>query len=167
MQGTCAHGSLPGRLPGRPAHARLASAASSLCGCSHGHLAAQCGARKRPRCSLQVQAIADERVQAAVLEEALAASRISDSVELDAAQAERQKLQQLLNRCGARAGLPRLIACGSVCALRYIVRACGSALASLTVNAALCSAKALFVRICSVPAGGAALGECKTWCSLS
>lgn len=126
MQGTCAHGSLPGRLPGRLAQARLASSASSLCGCSHGHLAAQCGARKRPRCSLQVQAIADERVQAAVLEEALAASNISDSVELDAAQAERQKLQQLLNRCGApcrpasayceRAGWS--VPCGILCGVR-------------------------------------------------
>ena len=124
MQGTCAHGSLPGRLPGRLAQARLASSASSLCGCSHGHLAAQCGARKRPRCSLQVQAIADERVHAAVLEEALAASNITDSVELDAAQVERQKLQQLLNRCLPRAGtlvregkgsvLPGGILCGYV-----------------------------------------------------
>ena len=123
MQGTCAHGILPGRLPGRLAQARFASSASSLCGCSHGHLAAQCGARKRPRCSLQVQAIADERVHAAVLEEALAASNISDSVELDAAQAERQKLQQLLNRCPPR--LRRLGARGKSCSLCLAVYCAG------------------------------------------
>ena len=128
------HGSLPGRLLGRVAQARLASSASSLCGCSHGHLTAQCSARKRPRCSLQVQAIADERVQAAVLEEALAASNISDSVELDAAQAERQKLQQLLNRCGTP-HRPAMACCSRdtcFCALWHIVRVCGSALVSLS-----------------------------------
>ena len=99
LQGRCAHSSLPGRLPSRALQSRLASSASSLCGCSPRCLAAPSGAGKRPRCSLKVQAIADERTQAAVLEEALRASNLAEP-ELDAAQVERQKLQQLLNRWG-------------------------------------------------------------------
>ena len=122
VQGRCAHSSLPGCLPSRALQARLASSASSLCGCSHGSLAAAHGARKRQRCSLQVQAIADERTQTDALEEALRASSLTDSVGMDAAQVERQKLQQLLNRWGFVPCLAsRLLAEVRLCwlALRY------------------------------------------------
>ena len=122
--GRCVHSSAAAaRLPGCGLAARLASAAAPTRGCAHECLAAPGGVRKRARCGLRVQAIADERTDAALLEDALRASSLAEPVELDAAQAERQKLQQLLNRWGPVAARAQAAGCSCWCfwcAPRYL-----------------------------------------------
>ncbi len=150
--GRCVHSSAAAaRLPGCGLAARLASAAAPVRGCAHECLAAPGGVRKRARCGLRVQAIADERTDAALLEDALRASSLAEPVEVDTAQAERQKLQQLLNRwgpvaawaqaagCSARvSGVPRDICRTAGCSAHGSAAACSCLVARGWQQAVLC-----------------------------